>query len=65
MPRPPTLNVPDLAQTLTSTFSIGGHVYAAWVSVARVKVVVASFTQPAAAYRLPSSGPRRPSRVLN
>jgi DNA-binding transcriptional LysR family regulator len=30
---------------------------------ARVKVVVASLMQPAAVYRLPSSGPRRPSRV--
>ena len=30
---------------------------------ARVKVVVASLMQPAAAYPLPSSGPRRPSRV--
>ena len=32
---------------------------------ARVKVVVASFMQPAAAYLLPSSAPRRPSLVLD
>jgi hypothetical protein len=31
---------------------------------ARVKVVVASFMQPAAAYLLLSSAPRRPSLVL-
>jgi CDP-diacylglycerol--serine O-phosphatidyltransferase len=39
------------------TLSEGGD------KAARVKVVVASFMQPAAAYRLLSSAPRRPSRV--
>ena len=32
---------------------------------ARVKVVVASFMQPASAYVLLSNAPRRPSRVLD
>ena len=36
----------------------------AWAAnPARVKVVVASFMQPAAVYRLPSHGLRRPSRA--
>ncbi len=50
----------DVPKLLKQLSKLGGpaRVHVVYEAAARVKVVVASFMQPAAAYRLPSSAPR-------